>query len=78
MTKTSTAKVQRTATPTTTPDGRQGFLIRCTCASHVGYGDSAIVAYPIAVKNIHGTVLMANHPAKIMRVANERKGVWAA
>lgn len=69
MTKTSKVEAK-------TPDGRDGFQITCTCTSHNG-ANSAIVAFPIATSRIHGTVLLANHPAKIMRIANERKGIWA-
>lgn len=81
MTKTMNAKngsYTITADATTAPDGRKGYRIACTCSTHVGHGDSAIVAFEIAAKNIHGTVLLANSPSAQMRKVNERKGIWTA
>jgi hypothetical protein len=75
---TQTSKATQTATPTTTPDGRPGYLIACSCTTHAGHGNTAIVAFEITKKNIHGTVLLANSPSAMMRKVNERKGIWAS
>jgi hypothetical protein len=64
--------------PTTTPDGRPGFRIECTCKSHPEGASSAVTAFPVAAAKIHGNVLMANHPATAIRKMNERRGIWAA
>lgn len=67
-----------TSAPATTPDGREGFRIECTCASHEGHGNAAVAAWPVAPAKICGNVLLANHPAKPIRIGMERKGLWAA
>jgi hypothetical protein len=81
MTKTMKARTGSytiTIDEATTPDGRAGNRITCSCASHVGRGAAAIVAFAIADKNVHGTVLLANSPSPMMRKANALKGIWAA
>lgn len=76
MTKTSkAAKITKTAT---TRDGVQGYRIECPCGSHAGYGNAAFVPFEIRNDRIHGFVLLANHPAEMMRRAQARKGVYAA
>lgn len=71
MTKTS-------ATAAITPDGRNGYRITCDCSTHKGTSGTALVAFPIAEKNIHGTVVMAHHPAAMMQQAAASKGIWKA
>ena len=75
MTKT---RASQTITPTTTPDGRDGFRITCDCATHKGTSGAAIVAFPIAASRVHGTVTMAHHPAHVIRKSNATKGIWKA
>ncbi len=69
-----------TITAAKTPTGKPGYRITCTCSSH-GHANSAIVAdngteWRHSV--VHGTVLMAHHPARPIRVTAERRGIWAA
>lgn len=72
-----------------TREGAAGIKISCGCASHGGHGCAAIVTGPAAEaiskltgakqrERIHGFVLLANHPAAMMRKANARKGMFPA
>lgn len=75
------AKYQTTSTPATTPDGRAGIRIECTCTTHPEGKNAAVVvdrgeSFPAA--NIHGTVLGAHHPARVISEGLRRKGIWAA
>jgi hypothetical protein len=73
----------------TTRNGQPAIKITCTCKTHAADANTAIVTGPAApaiaarkgadqAERIHGYVTMANHPAKMMRIANERNGVFAA
>lgn len=77
-----------TETEQVTRDGKPGMKITCHCDTH-GASRSAIIvgatASALAARKgkdrderIHGFVTMANHPAKMIRIANERKGIFAA
>ena len=72
-----------------TRDGQPAIKITCGCKSHLLGADSAVITGSAAVAlasrkgkaqsdRIHGFVLMANHPAPMMRKASERAGVFAA
>lgn len=67
--------------PAATPTGEAGHLITCTCSTHPEGMNSAIVrdhGRPFPKANIHGTVLMAHEPSRVIRVGAERRGIWAA
>jgi hypothetical protein len=77
-----------TETEQVTKDGKPGIKITCDCATH-GASRSAIIVGATATalaarkgrdrdERIHGFVTLANHPAKMMQVANERNGIFAA
>lgn len=61
-----------------TREGVQGYRIECSCTSHAGFGNAAFVPFEIKADRIHGFVLLANHPATVIRTAQARKGVHAA
>ena len=72
-----------------TRDNAPAIKVTCECKSHAGHGDSAIItgatAKALAARKgkaqsdrIHGFVLLANHPAPMMRKQAERDGVFAA
>lgn len=67
-----------TATPTT-HRGKPALRITCDCTTHPEGMGAAIVAgrteFPTA--NIHGTVLMAHHPARPIRIGAQRRGIFA-
>jgi hypothetical protein len=69
---------QASITATTTPDGRDGYRIECSCSTHPEGMSAAIVAFPITAKTVHGNVLMAHHPARPIQQSNARKGIWKA
>lgn len=63
--------------------------ITCDCKSHADDARSAVLVGPVAdalsartgkarTDRIHGFVLMANHPAAVLRKAAEQDGVFAA
>jgi hypothetical protein len=79
MTKTENVKV----------NGKPALHITCDCATHKDGARSAILTgatgTALAAKKgkaqsdrIHGFVTMAHHPAKMIRVSNERSGIFAA
>lgn len=66
----------------TTPDGRPGFRIECTCATHpegmtaaIVLDNSAITGKPFPRSYVHGTVTQAHHP--VIGKALVRNGIWA-
>ncbi len=62
-------------------NGKPGILMSCDCKQHEGYGNKAIMVRGITemhADRIHGFVLLANHPAKMMRQANARTGLFPA
>jgi hypothetical protein len=72
-----------------TRNGQTGITITCDCKTHEGHTNVAFLTGAVAdalarqegkelTERIHGYVTMANHPAKMMRVASERKGIFAA
>jgi ribonuclease PH len=78
-----------THTEQVTHDGRSAIKVTCDCATHDGHGNAALItgAAGTAIdalrgtardERIHGFVLMANHPAKAMRVRNAHKGILPA
>lgn len=71
---TQTSKVTKTPAM---HHGVQGYRIECTCKSHDGYGNAAFVPFEIRKDRIHGFVLLANHPAQMMRTAQARRGIFA-
>lgn len=67
---------------------KPAVLITCDCATHADGARSAVLVGPAAVAlaarkgkaqsdRIHGFVTLANHPAAMMRKANERDGIFA-
>lgn len=63
MTKT---RAKQTITPTTTPDGRDGYRIECGCATHPQGMNAAIVptyGRELPISYVHGKVLNAHNPA---------------
>lgn len=78
-----------TRTEQVTKNGKPGIKITCMCGGHDSDKVSAIIAGAAAAaidtrtgkdrdERIHGFVNMANHPAKMIRISNERKGVFVA
>jgi hypothetical protein len=73
----------------TTRNGQSAIKVTCTCKTHAADANSAVITGPAApaiaarkgadqAERIHGYVTMANHPARMMRIANERSGVYAS
>lgn len=60
--------------------GKPSILITCLCSTHPEGMNSAIIvgreSFP--VDRIHGFVLMAHHPAALIRKGAEQSGVRAA
>lgn len=65
------------------------MTITCNCKTHADGARSAKLTGPVAeafakrtgrdrAERLHGLVTLANHPAKMMRIANARKGIEAA
>ena len=78
-----------TQTENITRDGQAAVKVTCSCASHAGHGNAAVIKGQAAAgiaalkpaqraERIHGFVLLANHPAPTMRARNARKGIYAA
>lgn len=69
-----------TKTAKTTRDGKPAIRITCECATHPEGKHSAVVVgrTEFPADRIHGFVLMANHPAALIRKSAERKGVYAS
>jgi hypothetical protein len=69
-----------TTTESTTRSGKPALKITCTCSTHPdGKGSAVVVGRTSFPKgSIHGTVLMANHPANVIRIGAERKGIYPA
>lgn len=68
---------------------KDSIKVTCECKSHEGHGNAAIITGPCVTAlagrkgkaqsdRIHGFVLLANHPAPMMRMAAKRDGVVAA
>lgn len=65
------------------------ITITCPCKTHTDGARSATLTGPVAetfakrtgrdrAERLHGLVTLANHPAKVIRIANARKGIKAA
>lgn len=79
-----------TETTSTTREGKVALKITCPCGTHTANTNSAVITNAATIaalsarkgterdERVHGFVVMANHPARMMQVANARKGVFAA
>lgn len=78
-----------TTTEHITLKGQSAIKVTCECRSHNGHGKSAIIVGKVAVALdarkgkkrddlIHGHILMANHPAEMMRKVAEKGGIFSA
>jgi hypothetical protein len=78
-----------TKTEKVTKNGGVGIRITCMCGGHDSDKASAVIVGAAADaidartgkdrdERIHGFVSMANHPARMIRIASERKGVFGA
>jgi hypothetical protein len=78
----------RTSIEQTTRNGQAAIAIKCDCATHPAGANSAVIvgaAGPAvqALKGkaqrdrIHGLIVMANHPAKMISGAAARDGIHA-
>jgi hypothetical protein len=86
MTKTYRARAnghpyEMTVTESSTPTGKPGVRITCTCPTHPEGKNAAIVATPSGLDfpkaNIHGHVTGVHHPAVGPMMAKTGKA-WAA
>lgn len=68
-------------------NGQPAIKITCGCATHpeaaaILTGRTAEAVDKLKGKTrderIHGFVTMANHPARMIRISNERSGIYAA
>jgi hypothetical protein len=88
MGMTKTSKVEAKILQTT-KDGKPAIRISCGCATHPANASEAVLTGATAEalskrtgknrdERIHGFVTMANHPARMIRISNERSGIYAA
>jgi hypothetical protein len=63
----------------TTHDGRPALKITCPCSTHPQGMASAVVveATEFPADRIHGYVLMAHHPARLISGKANQKGIYA-
>jgi hypothetical protein len=72
-----------------TRNGQSGIKVTCSCATHTADANSAVIFGAAATalskrtgrdrdERVHGFVTLANHPAAMIRLSNERNGIFAA